>query len=122
MVAIEGFIPYFHGDSGYPPKQWLMTLYCDKPSYGGHQSILECLFNKILSHGRSVVENAFGNFIQSFRELLKVIDLHTMFIHDAMVYCYHLHNVLLSQDPRQGARLLEILQSNGMILAVNDDF
>jgi hypothetical protein len=99
-----------------------MTLYHDELGHGGHQSILERLFNKILSRGRSVVENAFGNFTQSFRELLDVIDLHTMFVHDAMVYCCLLHNVLLGQDPGEVARLLEILQHNGMILAINDDF
>ena len=75
-------------------KQWLMTLYRDF----GQRSILECLFNKRLSRGHSVIENAFSILKQSFRDLLHIIDLHVAFLPDVVVCCCLLHNILLGQD------------------------
>jgi hypothetical protein len=120
-VSMEGFSPYLLGDSGYLLKQWLLIPYRDGPGRGGQQSVLERLFNKHLSRGRSVVENAFGILKQTFRELLDITDLHVTFVPDAVVCCCLLHNVLLGQDPGEVARLLEILQHDGMIPAVDDN-
>jgi hypothetical protein len=106
-VAVDGFTPYLLGDSGYLLKQWLMTPYRDGPGRGGQRSLLERLFSKRLSRGKSVVENAFGILKQSFRELLDVIDLYVTFVPDAVVCCCLLHNLLLGQDPPAMARLLE---------------
>jgi hypothetical protein len=50
-----------------------------------------------------------------------VIDLHVTFVPDAVVCCCLLHSVLLGQDPADVARLLEILQWDGMIPSVDDD-
>jgi hypothetical protein len=120
-VSFKGFTPYLLGVAGYPLKQWLLTLYRDGPGRAGHRSILERLFNKRLSWGCNIIENAFGILKQSFQELLDVTDLHVTFVPDAVVCCYLVHNVLLSQDPANVARLLEILQRDGMIPLVDDD-
>jgi hypothetical protein len=96
-------------------KQWLLTPYKDGPGCAGHRSVLERLFNKKLSRGRSVVENAFGILKQSFKELLDTTDLHVTFVPDVVVCCCLLYNVLLGQEPHEVARLLEILQRDGML-------
>jgi hypothetical protein len=119
--SFDGFSPYFLGDSGYPLKQWLMTPYRDGLGRARNRTVLERLFNKRLSRGRSVVENSFGILKQSFRELLDVTDLHATFVPNIVVCCALLHNVLLEQEPDEVARLLEVLQRDGMILHVDDD-
>lgn len=73
-----------------------MTPYRDS----GQQSILELLFNKRLSRGRSVIENAFGILKQSFRELLHITDLHIAFLPDVVVCCCLLYNTLWGKTPR----------------------
>ena len=65
--------------------------------------MLERLYNRRLSRGHSVVENAFGILKQSFRELLDVTDLHVTFVPDVVIACCLLHNVLLGQDPQEVA-------------------
>jgi hypothetical protein len=120
-VSMDGFSLYFLGDSGYPLKQWLMIPYRDGSGCEGHRSVLERLFNKRLSRGRLVIKNAFGILKQSFRELLDITNLHVTFVPDVVVCCCLFHNVLLGQEPEEVARLLEILQRDGMIPHVNDD-
>jgi hypothetical protein len=95
-----------------------MTPYRDGLGRAGHRSVLERLFNKKLSRGSSVVENAFSMLKQSFRELLDTTDLHITFVLDVVVcYCL-LHNVLLGQEPEEVDYLLEILQRDGMLLEI----
>ena len=98
-VHVEDFPPFLLRYVGYSLKQWLVTLYQDGPPQLGHRSVLECLFNKKLSRGRSVVKNAFGILKQSFRELLGTIDLHVTFIPDVVVCWCLLHNMVLGQEP-----------------------
>ena len=116
-VNHEGFSSYLLGDAGYPLKQWLLTPYRDS----GQRSLLKRLFNKHLSRGCCVIENVFGILKQSFRELLHITDLHVAFLPDVVVCCCLLHNILLGQDPHAVARLLEILQREGMMPEVDDD-
>jgi hypothetical protein len=76
-----------------------MTPYRDGLGHAGYCYVLERLYNKHLSRGRSIVENAFGILKQSSRELLDVMDLDVAFLHDVVVCCCLLHNMLLGQDP-----------------------
>jgi hypothetical protein len=120
-LNVEGFSPFLLGDAGYSLKKWLMTPYRDGPGRAGQRSVLERLFNRKLSRGRSVVENAFGILKQSFRELLDITDLHVTFVPDVVIYCCLLHNVLLGQDPQEVARLLEILQRDGLMPEIDSE-
>jgi hypothetical protein len=86
-VNIDGFTPYLISDGGYPLKDWLMTPYRDGRGRVDERSVLECLYNRRLSRGRSVVENAFGILKQSFKELLTIMDLHVTFVPDVVVCC-----------------------------------
>jgi hypothetical protein len=104
--AQHGFSPYLIGDKGYPLYPWLMTPYRDLPI--GNRSLQERLFNRKLSTGRCVVENAFGILKQSFRELGRVSELHVTALPDVIVACCLLHNMLLNQHPNEVALLLEV--------------
>lgn len=70
--AQQGFSPYLIGDKGYPLLPWLLTPYRDRPN--APRSYAERLFSKKVRKGRSIVEHAFGNLKQMFRELLKKSD------------------------------------------------
>jgi hypothetical protein len=59
--------PYILGDKSYPLLTWLMIPH--KQVANVHHIVLEALYNKQLSYGRSVVENAFGIMKKSFKEL-----------------------------------------------------
>ena len=120
-VNVEGFIPYLLGDGCYPLKMWLMTPYRDGPGCLDQQSVLDRLYSRRLSHGRSVIENAFGILKQSFRELLTITELNVTFVPDVVVCCALLHNVLLDQSPNEVARLPKILQREGALPEVDDD-
>ena len=97
-VNVEGFRPFPLGDARYHLKKWLMTSYRDGLGRASQRLVLECLFNKKLSRGRSVVENVFGILKQSFRELLNITNLHVNFVPDIIICCCLLHNVLLSKS------------------------
>jgi hypothetical protein len=83
--------------------------------------VLEHLYNKRLSKGRSSVENAPGILKQCFRELLGMTDLHVIFVPDVIICCCLLHNVLLVQNLEEVARLVDILQQDGMLPKIDDD-
>jgi hypothetical protein len=82
---------------------------------------VERIFNRKLSQGRVVVENAFGILKQAFRELKLYSDLHVTLVPDVVLCCALLHNILLGQSPEEVDRLLECLQREGMVPTVDDD-
>lgn len=49
------------------------------------------------------------------------MDLHVAFVSDMVVCCCLLLNLLLSQDPEEMAKFLEILHWDGIIPLVDDD-
>jgi hypothetical protein len=82
---------------------------------------VERIFNRKLSQGRVIVENAFGILKQAFRELKLYSDLHVILVPDVVLCCALLHNILLGQSPEEVDRLLECLQREGMVPTVDDD-
>ena len=96
-------------------------LYRDVHGQADQRSVLDRLYNKRLSRGRSIIENAFGILKQSFCELLNITDLHVTFLLDIVICCSLLHNVLLGQSSNEVTCLLEILQRGEVLPKVNDN-
>jgi hypothetical protein len=115
----DNFASYLIGDKGYPLLPWLQVPFRDLPV--GRRSVVERLFNRKLSQGRAVVENAFGILKQAFRELKNYSELHVTLVPDVVLCCALLHNILLGQSPGEVERLLECLQREGMVPTVDDD-
>jgi hypothetical protein len=59
--------------------------------------MLEALFNRKLRRGRGVVENAFGIFKTTWRELLVKSELNVVYMPDVITACAILHNNLRKQ-------------------------
>lgn len=104
--SFDGFSPFLLGDAGYPLLPWLMVPH----RRTGHLSMADSLFNRKLSKGRSVVENAFAMLKMTFRELRGKSELSLRFLPDVVSTCALLHNVLLQQNHDDVERLLQILQ------------
>jgi len=123
-LAFNGFSPYLLGDSGYPLLPWLMIPH----RRDNNISVSGALFNRKLSRGRSVVENAFALLKLTFRELHGKCNLDVCFVPDVVVCCAILHNILLKDSDEEIARLLEIIHmQNGRDedtdeVNVEDDF
>lgn len=109
--TFNGFLPFLIGDSGYPLLSWLMV----PNRRHENMSIANALFNRRLSRGRGVVENAFALLKQSFRELHLKSDLNVNFFPDVVCACAILHNVLLQQSHEDVERLLEVLRSEAHV-------
>jgi hypothetical protein len=107
--ALPGFVSYLIGDSGFPLLPWLLILHKGRKN----SEVVEHLFNRKLRCGRCVVENAFGLFKQTFRELLNKSLLRVTFLLDVILCCAILHNVLLGQSHEDVEQLLEVLQLEG---------
>jgi len=80
----------------------------------------ETIFNRKLSKGRVVVENAFGIMKMSFRELNRKSELDVSFLSDVVTACAILHNILLNQSGEEVQRLLDILQRKRATAANSD--
>ena len=106
----QGFQPYLIGDSGYPLLRWLMVPHRQNTPL----PVAAALFNRGLSRGRAVVENAFGMMKQAFRELHKKSELHITFIPDVVLCCAILHNILLKDSHEDMERLLRVLQAEAI--------
>ena len=74
-------------------------------------SLADRTFNRKLSRGRGVVENAFALLKLSFRELHGKCDLDVSIIPDVVTCCALLHNVLLKESDEDVERLLEVVQN-----------
>ena len=107
--SFSGFSPSLLGDLGYPLLLWLMV-----PHRRARQmAVVDALFNRKLSCGRAVVENAFALLKQTFRELHQKTELHVAFIPDVITCCAILHNVLHNQSHEDVKRLMHVLQREG---------
>lgn len=73
-------------------------------------AVADCLFNRKLSRGRVVVENAFGLLKLTFRELHLKSDLDVCILPDVITCCAILHNLLLQQSHKAVERLLEVVR------------
>ena len=107
-VSFNGFAPYLLGDSGYPLLPWLMVPH-------RHQApliVADTLFNRKLSKGRAVVENAFALLKMTFRELHTKLDLSVTFLPDVVICCAILHNILLEETHKDVEHLLEVLRTD----------
>jgi len=83
---------YLIVDKVYPLLPWLMIPH---KQFGNIRHIvLEALYKKHLSQGRSVVENSFGILRMSFRELLLKTNLHVLFLLDVVICCCILYNMI----------------------------
>ena len=116
-LAFDGFSPYLLGDSRYPVLPWLVVPHRGR----GNLSVAEGLFNKRLSRGRVVIENAFGILKQTFRELLVKSELEVSFMPDVILCCAILHNVLFGQAHEDVDHLLQMLRMEGLAGEVVED-
>ena len=66
-LAQEDFAPYFLENKGYLCLPWLITPHREVAS--GNCNVQEQLFNRKMSRGKLLVENAFGILKQCFQEL-----------------------------------------------------
>jgi hypothetical protein len=90
----DGIPPYLLGDKRYPLLPWLMTLHKED---GEVHSILQLLYKRKHKKGRSVVENPFDIFKQTFRELLTKTKLHIIIVPIVFFACCLFHNLLLGR-------------------------
>lgn len=88
-----GIHPYLIGDKGYLFLLWLMIPH--KKFVNTRHTILKATFNKHLSKGRNIVENAFGIVKKTFRELLLKSNLHLIFLPSVVICCCMLHHLIL---------------------------
>ena len=63
-----------------------------------HLPLVDAVFNRKLSKGRSVVENAFAQLKHSFRELQVKSSLSVAFLPDVVTCCCLLHNLMLQRS------------------------
>jgi len=103
--SFNGFGPYLLGDAGYPLLPWLMVPH----RRVGGLSVAEQLFNRKLSKGRVVVENAFAFLKLTFGEIQQRCDLNVAFFPDVVFCCVLLHNE--TNDVVES--LLEVLRNQG---------
>jgi len=68
-----------------------------KQSANIRHTFLEILYNKHLSKGRNVVENAFEILKKTFKELLVKSNLHTLFLPDVVTCCFLLYYMILDE-------------------------
>lgn len=106
-LSFHGFSPSLLGDGGYPLLPWLMVPHRQH----GALSVADRMFNRKLSRGRSVVENAFGIMKLTFRELEGKTDLDVAIVPDVVMCCAILHNVLLNQSEEAIERLLGVIRA-----------
>ena len=107
--SFSGYFPSLLGDSRYPLLLWFMV-----PHRRARQmAMANALFNRKLSRGRAVVENAFALLKQTFREMHQKIELFMAFIPDVVTCCAILHNVLLNQSHKDVEQFMDILYREG---------
>lgn len=103
--TFHGFSPYLVGDVAYLLLPWLMVPHRRVRAVPA----TDALFNRKLSRGRAVVENAFGLLKLTFRELHLKCELDITFVPDVVFCCCILYNVLLQQSHDDVERLLEVV-------------
>jgi len=108
-VSFQGFTPYLLDNARYPCLLWLMVPHLEH----GNILLAKSLFNWKLKLGMCVVENSFAILKQFFCEFLHKIELHVTFVHDVIVACTILHNMLHRQHSVDAERLRHVLRMEG---------
>jgi hypothetical protein len=77
-MSQDNIHPYLFGNKGYLLLPWFRIIH--KQNANVQHILLKAFYNRQLSRGRNVVENAFGILKKTFKELLLKNNLHITFL------------------------------------------
>lgn len=92
-MSQDNIRPYILGNKGYLLLPWLRILH--KQNANVQHILLEAFYNRQLSRGRNVVENAFGILKKTFKKLLLKSNLHITFLPNVNIFLCMLYNLIL---------------------------
>ena len=98
---------------------WLLTPHQELPNSA--RLYTDRLYNEKPKKGRLVVEHAFGILKQCFFELGLKSELEVTFLLDVIIVCCLMHNLLMAQSTEKVEQLLEVLQTEDLVLEMQND-